>query len=137
MATSYKQIFSLADDSIEQQILCVREGLPASAFAEVASTLDMPRTHLAAKLDIAPRTLTRKYGSKQKLSREESEKILRLAKIRNLARTLFNNDQSVSEWLSKPASALNGVAPIDLLDTHTGISQVESLLQGIAHGNFI
>lgn len=105
-------------------------------FDQVASTLGLSTSTLAEKLGIARRTLTRKQGRGEPLSTEVSEKILRVARIRNLARTLFTTDEAISQWLSKPEAALDDVAPIDLLDTDVGAREVENLLRALAHGHF-
>jgi uncharacterized protein (DUF2384 family) len=65
----------------------VRNGLPATMFEQVASTLGLSTSTLAAKLGIARRTVTRKRGNGAPLSSETSEKLLRAAR-ENLLRAL-------------------------------------------------
>jgi len=52
------------------------------------------------------------------------------------ARTIFSDDPSVVTWLNTESPALNGVKPIDLLDTDVGAAEVEGLILGLAYGNF-
>ncbi len=75
-------------------------------------------------------------GNGAPLSSETSEKLLRVARVRNLGRVLFTTDEAVSEWLSKPESALGDMAPLDLLDTDLGAREVENLLRALAYGHF-
>jgi uncharacterized protein (DUF2384 family) len=56
-------------------------------FEQVASTLGLSTSTLAAKLGIARRTVTRKRGNGAPLSSETSEKLLRAAR-ENLLRAL-------------------------------------------------
>ena len=63
------------------------------------------------------------------------EKIVRLARVQRLARHLFTTDEAASQWLASSAPALDGMVPLDLLDTDTGAREVEAVLHGIAYGN--
>jgi putative toxin-antitoxin system antitoxin component (TIGR02293 family) len=128
--------FALAEKPLLDVLPLVRHGLPAAMFEQVAATLGLSSTSLAAKLGIARRTVTRKRGNGAPLSSETSEKLLRVARIRNLGRLLFSTDQAVSEWLSKTDTALGDMAPIDVLDTDLGAREVENLLRSLAHGQF-
>jgi|GEM_PF-5843247 len=63
-------------------------------FEQVASTLGLSTSALAAKLGIARRTVTRKRGNGAPLSSETSEKLLRVARVRNLGRALVRLKQT-------------------------------------------
>src|SRR5258707_15689565 len=112
--------FVLAEKPLLQVLAQVRSGLPAAMFEQVATTLGLSTSTLAAKLGISRRTVTRKRGNGAPLSSDTSEKLLRVARVRNLGRTLFTTDEAVSEWLSKPDGTLANMAPWDLLDTDLG-----------------
>jgi putative toxin-antitoxin system antitoxin component (TIGR02293 family) len=129
--------FVLAEKPLLEVLTQVRNGLPAAMFEQVASTLGLSTSTLATKLGIARRTVTRKQGNGTPLSSEISEKLLRVARVRNLGRTLFTTDEAVSEWLSKPDSTLSDMAPLDLLDTDLGAREVENLLRALAFGHFV
>jgi putative toxin-antitoxin system antitoxin component (TIGR02293 family) len=129
-------VFEIAEQPIEQVVRKIRTGLPARAFAQVAEVLNLSKEALASKLGLAPRTINRQKSANQTLSAEESEKVLRAARIHNLAKNLFTTDEAVSQWLSTPAAPLHDVAPIDLLDTDVGAREVEGFILGLAHGNF-
>jgi len=127
--------FQVVEMSTTQAVGAIRTGLPAGDFDRVAKVLSMTTDMLATKLGISPRTVRDQRKKVGRLSRENSEKLVRIARIQRLARTIFTNDDAVSQWLSSPAPSLDGLSPIDLLDTDTGAREVESTLQGIAHGN--
>ncbi|MDR1282996.1 MAG: DUF2384 domain-containing protein [Opitutaceae bacterium] len=134
---SATQVFDLVDKPVDEVIVAIRSGLPARSLADVAEALNIPGKLLAEKLHIAPRTLARKLTGGSGLSLETSEKIIRVARIRNLASEIFTDGEAIREWLAQPAPAFNGVPPLDLLDTDTGARQVEALLRGIANGHVI
>jgi putative toxin-antitoxin system antitoxin component (TIGR02293 family) len=129
--------FVLAERPLLEVLTLVRAGLPADMFEQVASTLGLSTSALAGKLGIARRTVTRKQGNGAPLSSEISEKLLRVARVRNLGRTLFTTDEAVSEWLSKPDSSLGSMAPWELLDTDLGAREVENMLRALAYGHFV
>jgi putative toxin-antitoxin system antitoxin component (TIGR02293 family) len=129
--------FSLAERPASEVRAGVRRGLPARMFEQIAAALGLPSSTLAQKLGVARRTLSRKHGSGKPLPPDVSEKVLRVARIRNLARRVFTTDQAVAQWLFKRDGALGSVAPIDLLDTEVGGREVEDLLLSLSHGQFV
>ena len=69
-------------------------------------------------------------------SAQESERVMRVVRVWQRARTLFRSDEAIAEWLRSPTAALDQAAPLDLLDTDVGTIEVESLITGLAYGNF-
>jgi putative toxin-antitoxin system antitoxin component (TIGR02293 family) len=113
----------------------IRAGLPVGAFDLTAKTLSLTVDELAAKLGISPRTIRDQRKRKVRLSAEHTEKLVRIARIQTLGRSIFSTDDAVAEWLRAPTPALGGIKPIDLLDTDTGAREIEAVLHGIAYGN--
>jgi putative toxin-antitoxin system antitoxin component (TIGR02293 family) len=101
----------------------------------VAKVLFLTGDELAVKLGISPRTVRYQRKKLGRLSRENTEKLVRIARIQHQARKIFSTDEAVSQWLTSPAPALEGLKPIDLLDTDLGAREIESVLTGIAYGN--
>ncbi|WP_256365785.1 antitoxin Xre/MbcA/ParS toxin-binding domain-containing protein [Stutzerimonas frequens] len=57
--------------------------------------------------------------------------------LRKAATDLFAGDeQSATEWLNKPAKALNGRKPIDMTNNHAELSLVLDLIGRLQHGVF-
>lgn len=113
-------------------VALVRRGLPTEA---VQFVLDTGRLTLA-ELDrvVLPRkTLAnrRKLGT---LTPEQSDRLLRVARVLAAAEETFASREKAGVWLRRPTSALAGEAPLDLLDTSEGVHAVETLLGRIAHG---
>ena len=116
----------------------IRSGLPAESFVETAEQLGVSQEFLASKLGLVARTLNRKRKRKanENLSARESERIMRVVRVWNRARSLFRSDEAIAAWLLRPAAALDQAAPLDLLDTDVGTAEVEGLITGLAYGNF-
>ena len=70
-----------------------------------------------------------------RLSPDESERLLRLARIFELATSLFEGDQKgARQWLETPNPSLGDRRPLELLQTEPGAREVEDLIGRIEHG---
>jgi putative toxin-antitoxin system antitoxin component (TIGR02293 family) len=110
----------------------VRRGLPVGA---VQFVLDTGRLTLA-ELDmvVLPRkTLAnrRKLGI---LTPEQSDRLVRVARVLAAAEETFGSQAKAAIWLRRPTIALDGERPLHLLDTDEGARAVETLLGRIGHG---
>ena len=110
----------------------VRRGLPVGAAQHV---LDSGRL-TAAEMDkvVLPRkTLAnrRKIGT---LTAEQSDRLIRAARLLANAEETFGSREKAGLWLRHPTTALGGERPLDLLDTEEGAREVEILLGRINHG---
>jgi putative toxin-antitoxin system antitoxin component (TIGR02293 family) len=110
----------------------VRRGLPVGA---VQFVLDTGRLTLAElDLVVLPRkTLAnrRKLGT---LTPEQSDRLVRVARVLAAAEETFGNQEKAAIWLRRPTAALDGERPLHLLDTDEGARAVETLLGRIGHG---
>lgn len=127
--------FEVAEMPTAKAVEVIRAGLPARAFVGVAIALSLTVDELAAKLGVSPRTIRDQRKKLARLSSENTEKLVRIARIQHQARKIFSTDEAVSDWLMSPAPALEGAKPIDLLDTGLGAREIEAVLNGIAYGN--
>jgi len=110
----------------------VRSGLPISAVQMLIDTgkltlgeLDevvLPRKTLANR---------RKLGT---LTPEQSDRLVRVARMLAITEDTFGSDEKAAAWLRRPTSALAGERPLSLLDTDEGTREVEMLLGRIGHG---
>jgi putative toxin-antitoxin system antitoxin component (TIGR02293 family) len=110
----------------------VRHGLPVGTVEYV---LDTGRLTLA-ELDhiVLPRkTLAnrRKLGT---LTPEQSDRLVRVARVLAAAEETFGSREKAGAWLRRPTQALAGEAPLHLLDTDEGARAVETLLGRVGHG---
>lgn len=86
---------------------------------------------------VAPRrTLARRQEAGGKLSAEESDRALRLARITGMAERIFGEDEKAHRWMRKPSPMLSGKAPLALLKSETGAHLVEQALHRIDYGMF-
>jgi len=81
--------------------------------------------------------VVRSQANRKPLSLEVSETVIRIARIRNLAHSIFTSDAAIGHWLTQPSPALDGTPPLDWLDTEAGARRIENLLCGIMHGHMI
>ncbi|PWW01600.1 putative toxin-antitoxin system antitoxin component (TIGR02293 family) [Hoeflea marina] len=86
---------------------------------------------------VAPRrTLARRAANNEMLTVVESDSVLRVLRICELARDVFDGWDRAEGWLRDPCPALNGVAPVGLLESESGARLVEDELLRIEHGIF-
>lgn len=110
----------------------VREGLPVSVVDEVLADGLLSAAELD-RLAVSRKTLSHRRGL-GRLSPEQSDRLLRLLRIISQARTTFGAPDKAARWLRRPTRALEGAAPLDLLDTDIGAQRVARVLGLIDHG---
>jgi putative toxin-antitoxin system antitoxin component (TIGR02293 family) len=85
---------------------------------------------------VAPRrTLARRKEQNENLSVAESDRVVRLNRISDMADRVFGNHEKAQRWLRKKSRVLNE-APIVLLQSETGAHLVEEELNRIDYGMF-
>ncbi|RSL16841.1 putative toxin-antitoxin system antitoxin component (TIGR02293 family) [Edaphobacter aggregans] len=117
-----------------QLMTLIREGLPADILPSIAAELSMDRSAVAKVVGISGRTLSRRLASRSRLSAEESDRMVRLARVLALANDTLGDRTKASRWLQTPNRALQGSTPFELLDTDAGVQSVETILGRIAYG---
>jgi putative toxin-antitoxin system antitoxin component (TIGR02293 family) len=110
-----------------------RTGLPYAALEAIAARFEIPQETLVRVLHLPPRTLARRKKARR-LSADESDRLLRLARVAAGAEDVLGSRERAGGWLRGPVRALGGVRPLDLLDTDLGAQQVERILGRIEHG---
>jgi putative toxin-antitoxin system antitoxin component (TIGR02293 family) len=129
---TFKRPVKSTDDLAQQ----VRSGLPASTVAVLAAALSLERAQVAERLKIPARTLSRRLKTKSRLTHDESDRTLRMARVVALAKEVLGTDEKASRWMNNPNRALGGKRPFDELDTEPGVRSVEEVLYGIAYGMY-
>jgi putative toxin-antitoxin system antitoxin component (TIGR02293 family) len=129
---TFKRPVRSTDDLAQQ----VRFGLPASTVDRLAGTLSLHRSQVAERLNIPSRTLSRRLAAKSRLTHDESDRAMRMARVVALAKEVLGSDEKASHWMSNPNRALGGKKPFDQLDTEPGVRSVEEVLYRIAYGMY-
>lgn len=112
----------------------VKEGLPYRSLELLARESDIPRERLAEIAHIPKRTLVRRK-QRGKLTRDESESVLRVGTLYEQAVELFEGDRAAAKrWLERPNRALAGRSPLELAETEIGGRVVEDLIGRLEHG---
>ncbi len=109
-----------------------RDGLPLGAVQAVLTSGRLTEVELD-RVGLPRKTLAnrRKLGN---LTPDQSDRLLRVARILAAAETTFGSQEKAGIWLRRPTSALGGEPPLYLLDTDEGTRRVEALLGRIDHG---
>jgi putative toxin-antitoxin system antitoxin component (TIGR02293 family) len=110
-----------------------RSGLPFASLTGLATRYDIPVLMLARVIGVPARTLARRK-KERRLRADESDRLLRLARVAAVAEDVLGESAHVGRWLQKPNRALGGVTPLDLLDTDLGAEEVVTILGRIEHG---
>jgi len=114
----------------------IKIGFPYKSFISLTKFMNVSNQQLAELVQISDRTLVRrrKVGV---LNSEESERLLRFARIFTLAIELFECDNSATQnWLSSTNRALGGETPLEASKTEEGSREVENLIARLEHGVF-
>jgi putative toxin-antitoxin system antitoxin component (TIGR02293 family) len=111
-----------------------REGLPADILNTMAGELSVPKVIVAKMLGISERTLSRRIAVNALLTAEESDRMVRLARVLALAKETLGDMEKAARWLQTANRALEGDRPFDRLDTDAGVRSVEQILGRIAYG---
>jgi putative toxin-antitoxin system antitoxin component (TIGR02293 family) len=119
-------------DQIREFVL---EGLPYDSFDTLTKMLSLGTREAACALTITGRTLVRRRKAK-KFSAEESDRIVRLARITARAAEVLGSEEKARGWLRKPNRALGGAIPLFLAATDIGARQVEEVIERIEAGIF-
>ena len=114
----------------------VQRGIPYRAFERFQRNTSLSVDQLVDLINIPRRTLTRRKADGRFLS-DESDRLLRVARLFGKALQLFEGDRDATvEWLTTAQTALGGGVPLDLARTELGVREVERLVGRLEHGVF-
>jgi putative toxin-antitoxin system antitoxin component (TIGR02293 family) len=120
----------------ETEILRLVEGQLALAVIKRLIALGLEQAEIDAAI-IPRRTLQHRRSRRQKLTVDESDRVLRAIRVLSLAESVYGNRERALAWMRKPHARLDGRAPLSLLNTDTGSRIVEELLVQIDEGMFV
>lgn len=111
----------------------VNAGLPYASVEVVMTKFGLARDETATVLRLPQRTLARRK-KERRLRADESDRLLRLARIGAQAAEVLGSEEKAARWLRRPNRALENRVPLELLDSDIGARQVEDVLGRIEHG---
>jgi putative toxin-antitoxin system antitoxin component (TIGR02293 family) len=86
---------------------------------------------------IPSRTLQHRRSRREKLSIEESDRVLRITRALSAAEATYGSRQRALAWLRRPIPRLENRTPLSLLTTDIGTRIVEETLIQIDEGIFV
>lgn len=114
----------------------VQKGLLFNALESLARKSGIPATELSNIMAIPERTFARRKST-GRFTPEESERLLRIARIFEQAVELFNGEiPEAVKWLQTPRKALGSHSPLEYSATELGAREVENLIGQLVHGVF-
>jgi putative toxin-antitoxin system antitoxin component (TIGR02293 family) len=126
----------LQSPATEGEILRIVEGRLSPSVIKRLSTLGLERSEID-EVVIPSRTLQHRRSRREKLTVEESDRVLRVIRVLSLTESIYGSRERALNWLRKPHARLDGRTPLSLLKTDTGSRIVEELLIQIDEGMFV
>ncbi|MGJ7914199.1 antitoxin Xre/MbcA/ParS toxin-binding domain-containing protein [Massilia sp. LXY-6] len=126
----------------------IRNGVSAADFKTFVSGLDVQQEKVFSMLDIATATVNRKASRNEALSREDSEKVVGMAKLIGQVETMldesgdpelmkdFDAARWLTHWMEEPIPALGGASPSEYMDTIEGQEMISKLLATMQTGAY-
>lgn len=112
----------------------IERGIEVAAVERLREALGIPSAELLETVGVSDRTWARRRRE-GRLDRDESDRLLRVARIYGRALELLDFDAAAARgWLGEPRRALGRRVPRELLATELGAREVEALVGRIEHG---
>ncbi|MFA6262425.1 MAG: antitoxin Xre/MbcA/ParS toxin-binding domain-containing protein [Bacteroidia bacterium] len=120
-----------------ERVDVIRRGIPYNTIELISEMLDRPVKSILSLVGIPQTTYNKKKSEHALLDSRDSELILLITELIDYGQKVFNDENDkFQRWLKKPNLSLRGNSPESLLDTTTGIDEVNSCLNRIEYGNF-
>ena len=111
----------------------IRAGIPKQAMTHLMHVADLSLIEMAAITHTSDRTL-RRYKPQQKLSQEQSERMIEMAGLYSRGAEVFGDMNSFKNWMDSVLLSLGNKKPKEFLDTSIGIKMLTDELGRIEHG---
>jgi len=120
----------------EQQMLeIVERQLPTTSIKRLIA-LGVTRSEIDT-LVIPLRTLQHRRSRREKLTMEESDRVLRVARLLSQAESVYGSRERALAWLRRSHPRLHNRTPLEMCKTDTASRIVEELLVQIDEGMFV
>lgn len=115
----------------------ISEGIPLDHVAKLQKQVAID-FELIGGINLIARLACKQVSSAalsgQRLSADESDRLLRVLHVLVVGESLFGDRAKALHWLSTPKQRFGGSSPIEMLNTHIGAGLVEELLVQLAEG---
>lgn len=133
---AYVVLLGLDTFELPALLKLIEKGLPWKALQRFGRNTGLSLEQVAEFTAIPKRTLARRKIS-GRLSAEESDRLLRAARIYSRALELYHGDsEGATYFLTTANRALGGVTPLQFARTEIGATEVDHLIGRIQHGVF-
>src|SRR5437667_4987028 len=120
------ELLGLNATTFPELIQQVERGFSYRALQTMEARSGISAARLAEIIGIPERTLARRKTS-GRLSPEESERLLRISRVFEMALDLFDGESpSAMKWLTTPRKALDHQTPLNYSRTELGAREVEN-----------
>lgn len=130
----FEELIGTKTGSEQNVVRLVESGLPVSVLARLQER-GLSKAELFDVV-IPARTLKHRKARRQPLSKEESERAVRMMRVLARANSVLGDDASALTWLRSPKKRFQGRSPIEMLATEPGGRLVEEMLIQIDEGMF-
>ncbi|HYH06123.1 MAG TPA: antitoxin Xre-like helix-turn-helix domain-containing protein [Thermoanaerobaculia bacterium] len=134
---AYAALLGLSVYDAEPLMKAMHRGFAWKTFTRLVDNIGLPADEIASVLDLPLRTRARRkvegrFGS------DESDRLLRLARVYARALDLFGGDRKAAlRWLTEPKIALSGAIPLHLAKTDFGAREIDATIDRIEHGVYM
>jgi putative toxin-antitoxin system antitoxin component (TIGR02293 family) len=131
------QLFSLIGISPKSDFELARmteEGLPLGSIVSLKNH-GLTFTEIS-EIVISPRTLKHRKSRREQLSKEETDRVVRVARLVSMAEDVFGSKKKALAWLRAKDDRLENRAPLQMLSTESGGRLIENMLWQIDEGAF-
>jgi putative toxin-antitoxin system antitoxin component (TIGR02293 family) len=119
----------------EDLVALIRAGLPFESFQELLKHLGVSKRALEQSLRLPSRTVLRRQREGH-LRAEESDKLVRLARVLAHASVVLDGVKPAVDWMKTQNRALAMAVPLELMDTDAGARRVDDALGRLEFGVF-
>lgn len=135
MVSATLSVEALPSDILVLDLRAVEEGSPLDTLIQFSADTGI-ELRVLHDIVIPARTLKHRRSRHETLSRDESDKLARVARVFRFAVRVFGHREKALRWMSKSKAKFEGRSPLELLQTEVGGRLVEELLGQIDHGMF-
>lgn len=137
--------FALYRADAMTRIHIVKHGIPARIVEEMAARMAVPKARLVVMLGLARTTVDRKVRSDKLLSKDESERVLGMARLVGQVEAMvaesgepvgFDAASWIARWLHCPLPAFDGKRPAEFMDTADGQTLVSTVVARMQTGAY-